>query len=277
VKRWTESPEAYAWSAVLRNALPFFFLLAVAPLLGGVSPVAPWLLAPLIGLMVYRMTVVMHDCIHRSLFKHAAVNLRVGQWLGALTGIDFHRFAIQHLRHHRTYGTPQDPQGFQYAGLQGMGRGRFAWHLLKPLLGLNLRHAAKESFVNPANLRAAARSGNLLRLAVMQGLVFATVTAAGNCWSLAPLPFISAVTFGLFFSQLRGIAEHGAAAELGNVRSHAAHWLDRALLYDLNFNYHAEHHRLPGLASRHLPAAHRARHGSAAPSMLRTIASIRCA
>jgi fatty acid desaturase len=273
----TERRDAYGWSAVVRNALPFLLLLAIAPLLAGVSPIAPWMLAPLIGLMAYRMTIVMHDCIHRSLFTEAPLNLRVGQWLGAVTGIDFHRFAVRHLRHHRTYGMPEDPQGFQYAGLESLGRGRFAWHLLKPLLGLNLRHAAKESFLNPRNLRAAVRSGDLLRLAAMQGLVLATVTAGGEHASLAPLPFLSAVTFGLFFSQLRGIAEHGAAGQSANVRSHRPNWLDRALLYDLNFNYHAEHHRQPGLPSCQLPEAHRARHVAAAPSMLRTIASVRSA
>ena len=40
----------------------------------------------------------------------------------------------------------------------------------------------------------------------------------------------------------------------GHVRSHAPHWLDRVLLYDLNFNYHREHHLYPHHSSRDLAA-----------------------
>src|SRR6266568_2130944 len=58
---------AYGWRAVLRNVIPFFVLLAAAPLLNRWSPAAPWLLSPLIGLFAYRIAIVMHDCLHRSL------------------------------------------------------------------------------------------------------------------------------------------------------------------------------------------------------------------
>jgi fatty acid desaturase len=90
------------------------------------------------------------------------------------------------------------------------------------------------------------------------------------------LPFVSAATFGLFFSQLRGIAEHAAeagGAMAGNVRSHAPHWLDRLLLYDLNFNYHREHHLYPHLPSRDLATLHTRMTGGApaASNMLCTV------
>jgi fatty acid desaturase len=64
----------------------------------------------------------------------------------------------------------------------------------------------------------------------------------------------------LFFSQLRGIAEHGEHGGSGEhtVRSHQASWIDRVLLYDVNFNYHAEHHARPQIPSCHLPALQRA-------------------
>jgi fatty acid desaturase len=210
------------------------------------------------------------------LFASAALNVLVGRVLGGLTGIDFRRFSIQHLRHHRTYGRPGDPQGFQYVGLRGMTRLQLAWHLARPLVGLNLRYAWPESFLSPKNLASALHSGDLYLFAALQLLVVAVVTDAGASWWLAPLPVASAATFGLFFSQLRGIAEH-AATEAHDPRSHAPHWLDRLLLYDLNFNYHAEHHRDPQYPSCRLPAVHRER--PAAPalerSMLRTLASLR--
>lgn len=279
-EKWTEPADAYGWSAVVRNVVPFFALLMLAPALQAAAPIAPWLLAPLIGLSAYRITIVMHDCIHRTLLKDAKLNVFLGRLLGAVTGIDFHCFSTQHLRHHRTYGEPADPQGFQYLGLKGSSRLEFAWHVLKPLLGFNLRYALKESLLNPANLRQASRTRDLLALVATQALILAIVTGAGAYWWLAPLPFVSSATFGLFFSQLRGMAEHAAigdAKEAGRVRSHAPDWLDSVLLYDLNFNYHAEHHLHPQYASCHLPAVHRelrAAHEELAPSMFRTIASL---
>jgi NADH dehydrogenase len=266
--------DAYGWRAVLRNVVPFFAVLAAAPLLYSCSPAAPWLLAPLIGLFAYRITIVMHDCIHRSLFAAAQRNHRVGTLLGGVTGIDFASFARQHLLHHRLYGRPGDPQGFHYFGLEGATRAAFAWHLLRPLFGWNLRYALAESLLRPRNLAAATRRGELPALAAIQLAILALATGGGAHPELAALPFASAATFGLFFSQLRGIAEHAAGTGLpGNVRSHAPHWLDRLLLYDLNFNYHSEHHLYPHHPSRSLASLHTrvARGAPVASSMLCTV------
>jgi NADH dehydrogenase len=136
--------DAYGWHAVLRNVIPYFLLLALAPQLCRWSAAAPWLLAAPIGLFAYRATIVMHDCIHRSLFEAPELNHRVGTLLGGVTGIDFASFSRQHLLHHRLYGRPGDPQGFHYLGLKGARRAAFFWHLLRPLLGCNLRYALAE-------------------------------------------------------------------------------------------------------------------------------------
>ena len=259
--------------------IPFFVLLAAAPLLNRWSPAAPWLLSPLIGLFAYRITIVMHDCIHRSLFRSARLSARVGTLLGCVTGIDFASFSRQHLLHHRLYGRPGDPQGFHYLGLKGATLATYAWHLLRPLLGFNLRYALAESILRPCNLAAAARTGEIFALAAIQLAILVIVTGGGAHLWLAALPFASAATFGLFFSQLRGIAEHaagGAEAEAANVRSHAPHWLDRVLLYDLNFNYHKEHHLYPHYSSRDLAALHGrlAELPPLEPSMFRTLKAL---
>src|SRR5262249_3979425 len=266
---------AYGWHGVLRNVIPFLLLIALAPFLARWSGAAPWLLAPLVGLFAYRITIVMHDCIHRSLFTTAALNQRVGTLLGGVTGIDFGSFSRQHLLHHRLYGRPGDPQGFHYLGLKNATPAAFAWHLLRPLLGCNLRYALAESLVRPRNLAAAARNGDLPTLATIQLVILALATGGGAHPELAALPFVSAASFGLFLSQLRGIAEHGAEAAgamAGLVRSHAPHWLDSVLLYDLNFNYHREHHLYPPPPSRDLATLHGMPGGApAASSMLCTI------
>ncbi|MGH8175336.1 MAG: fatty acid desaturase family protein [Steroidobacter sp.] len=277
--KWCAPSDRYGWTAVLRNTTPYVLLIAVAPLLHQQWALAPWLLSPLIGLFAYRMTIVMHDCTHRTLFADPDLNVRVGKTLGAVAGIDFDRFSTQHWRHHRNYGAPEDPQGFHYANLRAMTRAEALWHMTKPLLGLNLRHTWSESFLHLRNLAHTIPNGEILLLAGMQTLIAAIVTSGGRESVLVLLPFVSTATFGLFFSQLRGVAEHATlrTMEAGHVRSHAPHWLDRILLYDLNFNLHEEHHRYPQCSSCHLPAVHQAlcaAGGKLPRSMFRTIASI---
>jgi fatty acid desaturase len=256
---WLEPSDAYGWRAIARNVVPLLVFLGVAPALARVNVFAPWLLAPVIGLFLYRVTVVMHDCTHHTLFVSRAINARVGLLLGALSGVDFHRFCVQHWRHHRLYGRAGDPQGFHYLELARMTSGSLLWHLLEPLFGLKLRHVIGESLLAPGNLGRLMRSGEIWIVVVVQIAVLAIVTGLGRYPILAILPFVSGATFGLFFSQLRGIAEHGQLDAGGPVvRSHQPSGLDRVLLYDVNFNYHAEHHAHPQVPSCHLPSLHRA-------------------
>ena len=241
--------------------LPLFVLLGIAPVLADRDAYTPWLLSPVVGLLVYRITVVMHDCTHHTLFKNYRMNNAVGSFLGAVTGVDFGSFSRQHWRHHQSYGESGDPQGFHYADLKRKTPARFCWHVVKPLLGLNLRHTFAESVLAPRNVARLVRTGEFALVALVQLAILAIVTGFGRHPVLAALPLLSTVTFGLFFSQLRGIAEHGAMGdtiETRIVRSHAPRWLDRILLYDVNFNYHSEHHEHPQVPSCHLPAVHQA-------------------
>ncbi len=238
---WAVPSNRAGWFAVIRNALPYFLLLALAPVLAKRSRIAPWLLSPSLGLVSYRITIVMHDCTHRSLFTSARLNGWMGRLLGAITGIDFESFKAQHWRHHQVYGRSSDPQGFHYAALHAMTPGQFRRHVFRPLLGFNLVYTSRESVLDPRHWRRLLGRGEMFLIVAVQAALLVVVTGAGRYWMLAVLPFASAVTFGLFFSQLRGIAEHGVAdntARTGYVRSHAPNWLDRILFYDLNFNYH---------------------------------------
>jgi fatty acid desaturase len=270
----------YGACAVIRNVLPLFALLALAPLLAARTISAAWSLAPLVGLFLYKITIVMHDCVHRTLFRSRRVNDWGAVLLGALTGIDVGRFRALHWKHHRTYGRREDPQGFHYLDVQRMSSAQFARHLLKPLCGANLRYVARETLLHPGNLWRAVRRGDAILFATVQVLMFFVITGGGRYLSLAFLPFVSAATFGLFLSQIRGLAEHGsrrAGDQVGVVRSHAASTLERVLLYDLHFNYHSAHHRWPRCPSCHLPLVH-ARYLAEVPlqsSMLATVIAIR--
>ena len=276
-------PDArYGWSAVARNLGGFVGLLVLAPALAGRSVWASMIIAPSLGLMMYRMTVVMHDCAHGTLFSSRRLNRFVGTMLGAAAGISFRAFTRLHRRHHRRAGLADDPQGPHYLGLRSSSRGMILWHLVRPLLGYNLllfrRMAAELSLA--ADVPARRRLAELVLIAGVQFVCAAVISRGFHQWWLAPAPFLSAATFGLFFSQLRGFAEHAAMPGVdpaGFVRSHRPHPLDRILLHDVNFNYHREHHLYPQAPSCRLPAVHAALAGGRAspaslpPTMFATI------
>ena len=252
---------SYAITRVSRNLVPLLALYALAPQLTDLSPGLAWVLTPVIGVLLYRLTMVMHDCGHGTLFTSRRTNVIVGKGLGYITGVDFDRFKERHWEHHRHYGAPRDPQGFHYHGTSALSRSAFAWHVLKPLLGLNVRYVFQESVLAPRNLKKAAITGELIALIGVQSGAALLITD-GRHLSLAMIPFVAAVTFGLFLSQLRGMAEHGVRATekdgAGFARSHSPDRIGQLLLYEVNFNYHEEHHRHPGIPSCRLPALSRA-------------------
>ena len=280
-KRLLAPDPGYGWSAVARNLGGFIGLLVLTPALAGHSAWALTVVVPAIGLMMYRMTIVMHDCAHETLFSSPRLNRIVGTMLGAAAGIGFRAFARLHRRHHRRVGLADDPQGPHYLGLRSSSRGRILWHLLRPLVGYNLllfrRLAAELS--GTADVPARQRVAELALVAGVQLVCAAIVSRGFQLWWLAPAPLLSAATFGLFLSQLRGFAEHIALPGVdpaGVVRSHRPHLLDRILLYDVNFNHHREHHLYPQVPSCRLPAVAAAlaaeRNSSAPPpTMLATI------
>ena len=270
---------SYALAAVTRNVA--FYIVALASI-SVISEINPWwsiVVAPFLGLAMYRLTIVMHDCVHGTLFAWPAANRWCGVAVGAMSGIEFHAFSRLHWMHHRRTGERDDPQGADYL-LLPRSRGGVAWHLLRPLVGYNLFKIWQVARELPGRRGRARNLTGLMPVIGVQGCAAFAASSALGYWWLAPLPVLSAATFGLFFSQLRGFAEHvampGERPE-GCVRSHRSVTVDRILLHDLNFNYHREHHLQPGVPSCRLPELHRrlvaARPAefALAPSMLGTI------
>ncbi len=251
--------DQYGWYSVIRNTLPLIVFCSLLPYLADWSYWAAWACCPLIGLLIYRLSLVMHDCGHQSLFVDPQLNQRVGLLLSALIGVDFKAYVAEHQLHHQNYGTPNDPQGFNYLGINKMGPVALRLHFIKGLLGFNLVHTLHETVIAPKNLRRQIASGEIVIVILAQVTLLIAVTDMGRHLTLALIPVVSAVTFGLFLSQLRSMTEHGAYGdirEVGNVRTHTASFLSQLFLHDMNVNYHIEHHLYPDYPSIYLPEIH---------------------
>jgi fatty acid desaturase len=261
----------YGFMSLVANVGPLLGLLAAAPWMWReVGSVWVLVLMPFVGVFAYKLTIIMHDCAHRTLFSSSAVNKLVGTATSYLLASDFEAFTANHFAHHRIYGEAGDPQGDDYLHLQGRNRSAIVWHLVRPLLGYNLfklgQFAPEAPDGDPPRdgLKVAPQR-QTSRWSFFGGVLVAQVllaTIASGFWTypyLVLLYPLSAATFGLFFSQVRGFAEHvadEARAEGGVVRTHLPNWFDRVFFYGLNFNYHVEHHLFPYVPSWQLPRVH---------------------
>lgn len=250
---------------------PIFFLIGVAPLLyQHVHPILVIFIIPVLGVYIYKITIVMHDCAHNTLFRGKAANHLFGTIGGYFLGSDFEAFTANHFAHHRNYGVDGDPQGADYLNLQGKGRHEILWHLLRPLIGYNLFKLWQFAPELPdgdtpkpstpaAPPRRASRTKFVAGVLVVQGTIALLATGFGAAPYLVVLYPLSAATFALFLSQLRGFAEHVAdegQPEESSVRTHLPNLFDRFFFYHLNFNYHVEHHLYPYVPSCHLSEVH---------------------
>ena len=262
-KRLREPNDFYGWTNAIAVHTSTFALCFVAYLTWAyVSPWAILLLAPFLGAQVYKITIVMHDCCHGSLFSSKATNTWVGTVSGFMIGTDFGGFCQQHWRHHSTYGADEDPQGDDYLHLENAARSALVWHLLRPLIGYNLW----KLFLFKSNKSEdATQSASSKRGVFLIGTVSTQLLIAGTATGMFSVPWLvlfypaCAATFALFFSQVRGFVEHVAMPGISPVRharTHLPNAIDKLFFYTLNFNYHIEHHKYPNVPSCNLPVLH---------------------
>ena len=108
VAYFTAKSDWQAWGMVLGNWLfiaAIFATVAVWP-----NPATVVLAVVLLAGRQMGLSVLMHDCGHRTLFRTARLNDVVGQWLCALPVMnDQPSYARGHLEHHRKAGSREDP------------------------------------------------------------------------------------------------------------------------------------------------------------------------
>lgn len=259
--------EAYAWWHIAKIILPLYALLLIAGVVaaGTAYPWLAFLTLPFIGAQIYKITIIMHDCCHGTMFRSRTMNNRIGALGGYFVGTDFDSFRKLHWRHHSRYGETDDPQGDDYLDLDTTPRAALTWHVLRPLTGYNLyklfvfSRAPRAEADTPTQTSLKNKISLLFGIGMVQLSLAAAATLFGAVWWTAVLYPVAAATFALFFSQARGFAEHVAMpgqSPVNHARTHLPNWVDKIFFYDLNFNYHIEHHSFPSVPSCHLPRLH---------------------
>lgn len=267
-----ERSSAFGYLHSLPDLVLFFALLWCV----GVAALPPKLLAAACaGVVAYRMTFILHDCCHATLFGSRRENQAVGWFTAGLLLTSYPSFRRQHFAHHQHYRRTEDPQGVDYNGLVP-GRDRILRHLLAPLVFLMAWERVASYFAlshsgMSRDERAAAgpATGGTLREHAISGIVIALVqlpviaasTGWFRFWPGYLLYLLALSTIGLFLSRLRSYLEHGnltqADADRRVARTHRSNALERSVMAGLFFNYHHEHHLWPQVPSRWLPKVYR--------------------
>jgi fatty acid desaturase len=268
---WYERSSLFGYG---QTVPPLAALAGVLWIIGPADVLLKVFCSALIGLLAYRLTFVVHDCSHRTLFSSKAENEVVGWVVSAILLTSFVEFRRLHWLHHRHYGRPDDPQGTDYNGLVP-GRDSVLWHLAKPLLLFNvveklsfflaLQHCGmtaterRASEQNPA-ATLLVRGGSVAAILCAHFVLFVVSTRAGAFLWGYPFALASLPTFALFLSRLRSYLEHGALNQSHGgrliARTHRSNIVERNLLAAIFFNFHNEHHRWPQVPSQKLQLLH---------------------
>lgn len=263
VRQFTAKSDLRAWLLVLGNWLgiaAIFALVAAFP-----HPLTMLLALVLLAGRQLALSVLMHECGHRTLFRTPWLNDVIGQWLCALPVMnDQPSYARGHLEHHRKAGTREDPDLPNYQAYP-VRLDSFRRKVIRDLTGQTgikfLSYVVRgASGAISREKRDSAKP--FLQQLLVQGLMLTVLAAAGMAW--AYLLWAGAfLTFFMLVIRIRQVAEHAAVPDLydpdprRNTRTVEAPWWQRLVFAPNGVNYHMEHHFMASVPCYRLAALHR--------------------
>jgi len=248
------------------------------------SPIAAALLATALGLLSVQLVLVLHDCMHASVFPWPWLHTLIGRLIGAYFFSPFSFLRSSHLDHHRAAGLVEgDPEVLDFTeeharrspargALARIARSPFAALLFAPLVQathlaewlVRRFQPAREDMLH-ANDRAGVRPG-LLRGLLLDLLCMAAIWIPIGLWADArgallrvlAIALVAPFFIGLSLTTLATLPLHTLTAGFSlealtpRARSfYVARTIDsnplvRALFF--NLSYHLEHHLYPGVS-----------------------------
>ena len=228
-----------------------------------------------IGYVAYRVHFPLHDASHLSLFRSRRWNRLVGHIAAGQLLTTFRSFQALHLLHHKEFGTPDDPAGEDYYGIRFDRTRDLVWFLIKPAIGGTVIEKLRDywgyysrglAFETQKKAGQAGRNIKLREIAILAAVQLVMLACAVgpslDLWRYPVMYLLPLATVFLFLARLRTFLEHGALEHFDTVpgrlaRTTLSRGLGAAVISPMNFNYHHEHHRWPGIPSCRLPGLHR--------------------
>ncbi|MCB1704905.1 MAG: fatty acid desaturase family protein [Halioglobus sp.] len=248
VAYFTAKSDWQAWRMVVGNWLAIGLIFAAAA--AWPNPLTIIAAVILLAGRQLALSVLMHDCGHRTLFRSARLNDIVGQWLCALPVMnDQPAYSRGHLEHHRKAGTPEDPDLPNYRDYP-VSRESFRRKVIRDLTGQTGLKLMAYIFRGASGVVSSEKRASALpfvqQLSV-QLLLFLALAACGIGWTYL-LWVVAYMTVFMLVIRVRQIAEHAAVPDLYdpdsrlNTRTVEAPWWQRMIFAPCGVNYHMEHH-----------------------------------
>ena len=248
VAQFTAKSDLHAWRLVVGNWLAIAVIFAIVATY--TNPVTIVLAVILLGGRQLGLSVLMHECGHRTLFRTAKLNDVIGQWLCALPVMnDQPSYARGHLEHHRKAGTVDDPDLPNYQAYP-VSRDSFRRKMLRDLTGQTGFKLMGYIFRGASGAISREKRDSALPFLQQLGVqlaLFMILNAFGIGWTYL-LWAVAYLSVFMFIIRVRQVAEHAAVPDLFdpdprmNTRTVDAPWWQRLVFAPNGVNYHMEHH-----------------------------------
>ncbi|MEH6634216.1 MAG: fatty acid desaturase family protein [Halioglobus sp.] len=263
VAHFTAKSDLHAWRLVVGNWLAIAMIFATVAL--WTNPLSILLAIVLLGGRQLGLSVLMHECGHRTLFRTPGLNDNIGQWLCALPVMSDQRsYARGHLEHHRKAGTPDDPDLSNYQSYP-VSSASFRRKVVRDLTGqtgVKLMSAIFRGASGAISREKRASALPFVQQLAVQALLFTVLYAFGIGWTYL-LWATAYLTVFMLIIRVRQVAEHAAVPDLFdpdprmNTRTVDAPWWQRLIFAPNGVNYHMEHHFMASVPCYRLHALRR--------------------
>jgi fatty acid desaturase len=214
----------------------------------------------LMGRAHAQLLALMHESVHRLLFRNRKLNDFAGRWLlGYMSFVNTDGYRYVHMAHHREEFGPNEPDIPLYANYP-ITRASFWRKMRRDGLGSTGFRMLRGQFLSifktdPQQLNTQRKIFALHFALLVLSVIFA------NPWVYATLWLLPYITVWRVMNRLRSIAEHGGlrADSDRRVTTHSVkqHLFSSFYFVPFNLGWHIAHHTDSGIPFRSLPKYHR--------------------
>ena len=214
----------------------------------------------LMGRAHAQLLALMHESVHRLLFRNRKLNDFVGRWLlGYMSFVNTDGYRYVHMAHHREEFGPNEPDIPLYANYP-ITRASFWRKMRRDGLGSTGFRMLRGQFMSifktdPQQLNTQRKIFSLHAVLLILSMIFV------NPWVYVMLWLVPYITVWRVMNRLRSIAEHGGlrADDDRRVTTHSVkqHLFSSFFFVPFNLGWHIAHHADSGIPFRSLPKYHR--------------------
>jgi fatty acid desaturase len=219
----------------------------------------------LIGIFSYKITFLIHESCHNNLFQNKKVNDFFGNLAASIVGTTLNTYRSLHFEHHKYSNTKQDPQFEDSLGQINkiLTKKKYLSFLISPLLFSKFFiYCVREGsfiiniFFNKTFEKKKMDYYCLVLTIIINLGIITYLSMMANSGKLAASYYLSLFTVSLLLTRIRTLAEHQYKEQdttpAEYTVSHKENFIEKFFLYDMNFNYHLEHHIFPKIPHHNL-------------------------